>query len=443
MRSDAHRATPFERIVLLRALLIGLPATAVAVGLLLADPPRTRMKLALAALLAIWWVTAALSLGERIAFPLRTVSNLLSALRGGDYAIRGRGARAGDALGEVFLEVNALGETLKEQRLGALEASALVATVLDEIDVAVFAFDPGRQVRLANRAAGRLMARPAADLMERTAAELDLAELLGGPAVRTVAHAFPGGAGRYSLRRSRFREHGLPHDLLVVSDLSLELREEERNAWQRLVRVLSHELNNSLTPIKSIAGSLQTLLARQPRPEDADEDARRGLSVIEGRAESLRRFVGAYAQLAKLPKPQPRDVPLGAALERVARLETRLPVSVAEGPPVSIQADPDQLEQMLINLVRNAVDASLATGGAVRAGWTASDGEIELFVADEGPGLPETANLFVPFFTTKPGGSGIGLALCRQIAEAHGGSVTLANRAERSGCVARVTLPRA
>jgi signal transduction histidine kinase len=212
-------------------------------------------------------------------------------------------------------------------------------------------------------------------------------------------------------------------------------------AWQRIVRVLGHELNNSLAPIKSIAGSLASLLAREPLPGDWRDDVRSGLDVVAARAESLSRFMESYARLARLPSPRLSSVELGPVVRRVAGLETRLKVEVLAGPELTLRADADQLEQLLINLVRNAADASLVTNGAVRVGWRGGNGHVEVLVEDEGLGLANTTNLFVPFFTTKPGGSGIGLVLSRQIAEAHGGALTLENRRGARGCEARLRLP--
>jgi signal transduction histidine kinase len=251
---------------------------------------------------------------------------------------------------------------------------------------------------------------------------------------------FPGGAGRWEVRRGSFRQNGRPHTLLVLSDVTKVLREEELQAWRRLVRVLSHEINNSLAPIKSIAGSLQSLLDRPSRPADADDDIRRGLAVIGGRSEALVRFMSAYARLARLPPPQRAPVDIGAWIRRVAALETRLPVRIEAGPPVIVRADGDQLDQLLINLLRNAVDASLETGGGVCIRWTRQNGTVAVQIEDDGPGLPSSANLFVPFFTTKPQGSGIGLVLSRQIAEAHGGSLALENKRAGRGCIATLRL---
>jgi len=379
---------------------------------------------------------------EHLIRPLQTMTNLLAALREGDYSIRARGARENDALGEALLEVNLLGETLRVQRLGAFEATALLRTIMAEIEVAVFTFDPGRRLRLVNRAGERLLGRPMDKLLGRSAEELELAVCLDSNEDAPLTLNFPGASGRWGVRRSTFREHGLPHELLVLTDLSRTLREEERRAWQRLVRVLGHELNNSLAPIKSLAASLETLLQRQPRPVDWQDDARSGLKSIAARADALSRFMEAYARLARLPPPQKEDVDLGELARRVVKLEPRLRVILVPGPEARISADAAQIEQVLINLVHNAVDASLETGGVVSMGWRANGDCVEVFIDDEGHGIMNPTNLFVPFFTTKPEGSGIGLALSRQIAEAHGGSLSVSNRTDHSGAEAVLRLPR-
>ena len=386
------------------------------------------------------WLGFSFAARERVVTPLQTLSNLLAALREGDYSIRARGANAEEPLGQVMLEANVLGETLYSQRLGALEATNLLRTVMAEIDVALFTFNDEEELKLVNRAGERLLAQPAERLLGRKALELGLSECLGGASDRTFQRHFPGKTGRWGMRRGSFREEGRPHHIIVLSDLSQALREEERQAWRRLIRVIGHELNNSLAPIKSMAGTLANLLERG-HEEDWREDMKRGLGVIGGRSEALGRFMGAYARLARLPEPTFQSVDVETLIKRVAALQTRYPVAIEPGPLIRIHADGDQLEQLLINLVRNAVDAAEETGGRVRIGWVSSGECVEVRIEDEGPGLPDTKNLFVPFFTTKAGGSGIGLVLSRQIAEAHGGTLDLENRSDRPGCRATLTLP--
>jgi PAS domain S-box-containing protein len=431
---------PHERRVLQLALLAGLPGIVVSLVLLWRDDYSAKVQWTLGLLVLGSWLITAIVLRERVVRPLQTLSNMLAALREGDYSIRARGAERDDALGLAYLEANLLGETLRTQRLGAMEATALLRTVMADIDVAVFAFDDDERLRLVNSAGERLLGHVAERLLGRTADQVGLADCLVGESPRTMDVTFPGGAGRWEVRRGSFRQNGRPHTLLVLADVTKALREEELQAWRRLVRVLSHEINNSLAPIKSIAGSLQTLLDRAVRAGDADSDIRRGLSVIGGRSEALIRFMSAYARLARLPAPQRVPLDVGTWVRRVAALETRLPVRVDGGPATIVRADGDQLDQLLINLVRNAVDAALETGGGVCIRWTRQNGTISIMVEDDGPGLPSSANLFVPFFTTKPQGSGIGLVLSRQIAEAHGGSLSLENRRGAAGCIATFRL---
>lgn len=430
-----------DRRVLLLAGAAALPAVAVAVGILWAGDYSSKLRWTLILLVVLAWLAFTQALRERVVRPLQTVSNLLAAMREEDFSIRARGARPDDPLGEVLLEVNALAETLREQRLGALEATALLSKVMAEIAVAVFAFDDEGRLKLINRFGERLLGQPEPRLRGRRAEELGLASFLEEQTSQILDASFPGGSGRWEVRRSSFRQGGVPHQLLVLADVSRPLREEERQAWQRLIRVLGHELNNSLAPIQSLAGSLQRLAGEAEPAPDWREDLRVGLAVIASRAEALSRFTTAYAKLARLPPPSPAPVDVDSLMRRVTSLETRLPVGLIPGPAMTLSADADQLEQLLINLVRNAADAASETQGGVAVGWKRSGGQLEIWVADDGPGLPNTTNLFVPFFTTKPGGSGIGLVLSRQIAEAHGGTLILENRRGRRGCIARLRVP--
>ncbi len=430
-----------ENSVLFMAMIAGLAGVITSLVLLWMGDFTPKVQWTLALLIVGTWLGFGFGLRSMVVRPLQTLSNMHAALREGDYSMRARATNREDALGELMFEINALTETLREQKLGAMEASALLGKVMQEIDVAIFSFDGEQRLRLLNRAGERLLAARAERLLGRTAEELGLGEALEGGSAQTLDLRFAGGSGRWGVRRTTFRQGGVPHQLLVLADLSRALREEERQAWQRLVRVLGHELNNSLAPVRSIAESLEMLVRREPRPEDWEDDLRRGLRVINERAEALSRFMRDYARLARLPQPNLLPVSLGPLLRRVAGLETRLNIEVTPGPDVTILADADQLEQLLINLIRNAVDAALETRGGVQLAWARNGAHVNVRVLDEGPGISNPTNLFVPFFTTKPGGSGIGLALSRQIAEAHGGSLTVLNRREGHGVEARVELP--
>jgi len=439
----------YERRIQLLALAAGLPGSFIALILLWTGSYSSGSASTLTFLILSLWLGFALSLRHRVVFSLQTLSNLLAAMREEDFSIRARGARSDDAMGEVMIEVNALSTMLREQRLGAMEATGLLRTIIEEIDLAIFTFDHEAKLRLVNRAGERLLMRPLERLLGSTAVELGLAGCLEGESARTMELAFAGASGRWSMRRGSFRQGGLPHQLVVLSDLSRTLRDEERQAWQRLIRVLGHELNNSLAPIQSVAQGLESGLNRANQlPELQNgpaapilEDLHEGLAIIRSRTEALGRFMAAYSRLARLPKPKHLPVTVADWVHRTVKLETRVKVCIKEGPRAVISADVDQLEQLLINLIRNAADAALETHGGVQVGWLLQGSQVEVWVIDDGPGIPNTANLFVPFFTTKPAGSGIGLVLSRQIAEAHGGQLTLENRTGARGCEARLRLP--
>lgn len=419
---------PFEKRIVLISLAAIAPMAVVALAVAFASGFSTKaiMTIAVVAILSLFLGTYVLR--EQLVYPLRTLSNLVTALREEDYSLRPRGATRDDALGDVLVEIDALRATIQERKHEALDATALLRAVLSEIDAAIFTFDDASRLRLVNRAGERLLGLPSAQMIGRTREEIGL------DAQVTKS------AGRWSVRQTIFREKGIPHQLLVVSDIRRELREEELQAWQRIVRVLGHELNNSLAPIKSISASVEKLVARDPLPADWRDDAARGMRVIASRADALTRFTRAYAQLARLPLPRRSPFDARELLARVAALETRVPVHLGDGPRIVLDADADQIEQLLINIVRNAADASIETGGGVAMRWRVSNDHIVIEVEDEGHGLGGTTNLFVPFFTTKQTGTGIGLVLSRQIAEAHGGTLTLENR-KTGGAVATLRLP--
>ena len=390
--------------------------------------------------LFIYLVLIAASLIEGLMRPLQTLSNVVSSLREGDYSFRARGANSADALGELASEINALADLLQKQRVRSLEATALLARILEVMHAPLFAFDREDLLQLVNNAGAQLLGRPLARCFGHSAAELGLENLLAS-SDQTV-HSFGTKPSRWLLRKALFRQDGAPHTLLLLADVSQPLQEEEQIAWKRLIRVLGHELSNSLAPIKSIAGSLLARAEKISGDDSTVHDFRRGLSVIESRADSLHRFVQSYRLLAQLPPPHLKPVQAGPLLERVALLEQRVPVQLDPGPTVLLNADPDQLEQMFINLLTNAVDASLSNGAKpVRVGWRIAESSLVVGIEDSGLGIANTENLFVPFYTTKPKGSGVGLALAQQIARAHGGEIRLVNREDGPGARAIIHLP--
>ena len=455
-----RRRLRYERRIRLFAFSVAFPGLLVSGILIWLQSWGLESKLALfASELFAWWLLAA-ALQEQTTRPLQTLANVLSALREEDYSFRARGAAMNDALGELSLEVNSLADELADQRIGSIEATALLRRVVEEMEVPFFAFDPNRILRLVNPAGERLLQEPDVRLLGSTAERLGLDSCLSAENGTLLPLNFNSPSARWLIRRSTFRQRGIPHTLVVLSDVSRALREEERKAWQRLVRVLGHELNNSLASIKSIAGSLSSRVSQSALNPEEQRDFERGLEVIESRAAALNRFLQAYRQLAQMPPPNLRRAALAPLVARIAALETRLPVHVTLGPDVDLTVDPDQLEQMLINLVRNAVDAALepvhstsstekkSTTGKrssepeVVIGWTLSERQLVLTIEDNGPGLLNPSNAFVPFYTTKPSGNGIGLVLSRQIAEAHGGSLELLNGNGNGGCIAKIVLPR-
>lgn len=387
----------------------------------------------------------AMALIDTLVRPLQTLSNVLSSLREGDYSFRARAAGSQDALGELASEVNALADLLQRQRVRSLEATALLGRILEVMSAPLFAFDRDERLQLVNNAGLQLLGLPQARCFARTASELGLESLLDAP--DQSLRVFPpdtlsASSTRWLLRKAVFRQEGVPHTLLLLADVSQPLQEEERGAWKKLVRVLGHELSNSLAPIKSIAGSLVDRLRDRDENDAMVKDFRRGLGVIEARADSLHRFVQSYRKLAQLPPPALRPVEVGPLLERVALLEQRIQVRLQTGPMAVLRADVDQLEQMLINLLSNAVEASQAEGNdLVEMHWMRSALHVVITIDDRGAGIANAENLFVPFYTTKPTGSGIGLALAQQIARMHGGEIQLANREDGKGARASVRLP--
>jgi len=438
----------YERRIRYLSLLLVAPGIGVALTLISSQSWSSNSRWLVAIGLVLVSLILEAVLHDHIIRPLQTLTNVISSLREEDYSFRARGAVQEDALGELAIEVNALADTLSQQKTSAIEATELLKRVVEEIDSPIFTFDMSGQLKLVNSAGCRLLQRPKEELLGHTDEEIGLTESLRTGEVNAPASPL-GARRRWLVRRTTFREKGLPHTLVVWSDVSGVLREEERSAWQRIIRVLGHEINNSLTPIKSIAGTLLTRLRSMEVEEDERTSFEKGLNIIESRSASLNRFIDAYRQLLKMPQPTAQPVPVRKLVEQTAGLETRVKVQVEPGPEITLHADPDQFEQVLINLVRNAAEAALQTAASdgeeptVSVRWSLNSHHAFIQIVDNGPGLLNPQNVFVPFYTTKGAGSGIGLVLCRQIVENHGGTIELVNRSDRSGCIATIAMPLA
>ncbi len=356
----------------------------------------------------------------------------------GIYTHRARVDIATGPLAELLAEVNLLARHLADESLRAKETAALLEQVVQRVDVALLAFDEPGALAWWNPAAERVLSgRLAAGV---TAASLGAEDWLTGPAERAVTIPGQASSAAWELRRGVFRREGARFHFVLLASLRRVRREEERAAWQRLLRVVGHEVNNTLAPIQSMAATCATMLRDDGAPAIAD--VLRALEVVEQRAGSLGRFIAEYARLARLPTPVLAPIELGPHLRRVAAMEERCPVEVlGQRQELTVNADSALLEQALVNLVRNAAEAASVTRGKVLIEWHADGDEAVISIVDEGRGIENPDNLFVPLFSTKAGGSGIGLVLARNILAAHGGDVRLTNRAHASGCIARVSLP--
>jgi two-component system nitrogen regulation sensor histidine kinase NtrY len=445
VRSRSGKSVKFEKQLFLVSLAASLPGLITSFVLIAWLDWSLQSKLSLAIILVILWIILFAILHDIIVRPLQTFANVVAAVREEDYSFRARRVASDDALGELAFEINSLADLLASHKTRSMEATVLLGRVVEEVNVPVFAFDPGEKLRTVNSAGARLLGCASGEILGRSAKEIGLEPCLRVGNDEIISLSARNTEARWLVRRSRFRQNGIPHTLLILSDVSRALREEERSAWQRLIRVLGHELNNSLTPIKSIAGTLAARLSQLTQKTGELEDFGRGLAIIEARAASLNRFLQAYRQLAQMPRPNLRSMEIRPLLERVAALEVRVKVQVLPGPGVSFRMDPDQIEQMLINLVRNAADAALSEhrpeDAEVRIECKATMNEVVVTIIDNGLGLLNPDNAFVPFYTTKEGGTGIGLVLARQIAEAHGGTLQLLSRDDSPGCQARIRIP--
>jgi signal transduction histidine kinase len=437
-RRPRRRRSLAWRVPLIACALVVL---AVAGALVLADwlgDPVVAGAICLAVLVPITLSAVRGPLSPMMAM-FRALAGTVTSYRDGDFAFS-LAWRPNDELGDLVAAHNALGDALRKQREALVHRELLLDTMVQNTPVAMLLCDPGGHVVYGNLAARKLLAggrrlegSQLGALLEAAPEPLREAMARGGDGLFAVERDDE--EEIYYLARTSFRLNGRPHELFVLRHLTAELHRQEVRTWKKVIRVISHELNNSLAPVASLAHSGRELLRRGKY-----DQLEKVFTTIAERARHLEQFILGYARFAKLPAPRPEPT---AWPELIDRLRGQIAFHV-EGPLPDARArfDPGQLEQALVNLLRNAHESgSAADDIQLRVRRLANAVAIE--VSDRGPGMTEAvlANALLPFYSTKRGGTGLGLALVREIAEAHGGRVSLANR-QGGGISVTMTIPQ-
>jgi nitrogen fixation/metabolism regulation signal transduction histidine kinase len=423
------------------ALVGTLTATGIllALGLdhLLPDQPTIVLGISLLCLVPLAVITLRVQLQRQLSL-YRALTGTVTSYHDGDFSFSLHWPH-NDELSDLVAAHNELGQVLREQRLGLVQRELLLDTMVQHTPVAMLLVADGGAIVFANMAARQLVNQG------RKLEGLHLAELMAGvqPALRDAMAR--GGDGLFTigdseeeevfhLARRSFSLNGRPHELLLLRQLTQELRRQEVQTWKKVIRVISHELNNSLAPLTSLAHSGAELVRR-----GQTERLPQILATIEERTRHLETFILGYARFAKLPTPrldaQRWDAFLAALAEQV---QFKL---LGEVPDEAHAFDAAQMEQALLNLLKNAHESG-SPPQDVALELRRLQGVLRIEVQDRGPGMSDAvlANALVPFYSTKRSGTGLGLALAREIAEAHGGRITLANR-EGGGLAVTMILP--
>ena len=411
----------FELKLLLLALLASVPSTIGLIVFMLKAGVSVYLTAMIGIILfmVIAWCIA--TIVGKTSFLFRTLSNLLEAMTNGDYSLRGKKQYTDSALGNLVAQINLLSETLAKQKLEVEQHQLLLAKVIKHIDVAIIAMDEKEQITLANPAAEKLLTQ------NQSSGQT--------PDIEALKQS-----GKYNIVQDQFIENGKQNRLWFITDVRDLLRAEERKTWQNLIRVLSHEINNSLTPISSLSQTLQRLVNRSEDLSEEKPDIEDGLTLINERANSLKTFIDSYRNLSRLPEPKKQPTNIKLLLEKVINLFEQRTINLTCDNEIQFNLDPIQFEQLLINIIKNANEAMPSTQGQIDIGSTSNNDTLTLTIKDQGPGINNPQNLFVPFYTTKAKGSGTGLVLSRQIIEAHGGDLVLKNREDETGCEVVISL---
>lgn len=439
-KSSRKKELSYENRILRLALAIGLLPLLVLIVMLYQASLSIYLKLLITSLTLAFVTFSAFEIRRLITAQLRRATNLMDALSHGDFSLRAVIRGENSALNEFNHLLNSLADTMTQQSLVSRERQILLHKVIDQIDVAIVAVDHQDCISLMNPAAEKLLDATFSHLQGAPIKTLGLQDVLTNDYRQVIEFEIKQHRKKVYLHSDEYFEQGKRHRLIFITDIQEILRDEERNAWQRLLRVLSHEINNSLAPIASISESLYSSTLQESTTLEPS-DFQQGLAVISERSHHLNDFIKRYQQLSKLPDPSKSIVNVHHVLSStVALFDDVLMNDVDES--LTCFVDESQLQQVLVNLIKNALQAcepSMATEKTT-IGVTSKPGQLEITVTDNGCGITNMDNIFVPFYTTKQTGSGIGLVMSRQIMRNHGGDLHLNNRQKSTGVIATVII---
>ncbi|QLE85802.1 PAS domain-containing protein [Shewanella sp. Scap07] len=391
----------------------------------------------------IWLFYFAFYLKKIVVNKVRTLTSVVEALTCEDYSMRAKESSSCGVINELSQLINTLANTFAQQSLITKEKHILLNKVINQIDVAIIATDSRDNVTLMNPAAEKLFNRRVERMKGWPIRELGIPATTPEHNKQVLEFDLKEHKKKIYLHRDEYFENGIKQQLIFITDIQNLLREEERLAWQRLLRVLSHEINNSLAPIASISATLTRFTEANCAnlPSELNSDLQNGLGVIQERANSLNEFIQSYQQLAKVPPPEKTLFNLEKLVQSITPLFDNIQLRTANG-PIDIYADEVQLKQVLVNLIKNAREsmASLPDGKVIICLHRHSSA-IEIQVIDSGCGISNMDNIFVPFYTTKEKGTGIGLVLSRQLVVNNGGDLDIRNNDNGIGAQANIYFP--
>jgi nitrogen fixation/metabolism regulation signal transduction histidine kinase len=396
--------------------------------------------------LTIVYTCIVIALYRLVITPFYSLTSLTEALKMEDYSLRAKSPFSQGIVAKLFNELSSLSQSLQINKSRYDQQMFLLYGLIEQLDSPAIILDQQGQLQHANPAVSRLFSVPWQTLKQSPASQLGLIKENGF--WRFDKDSSLNMDKNWQIRQSEFKESNNNYQLLMLNNISQELQKNEQQAWQNIIRILNHEVRNSLTPISALSQNLLEM------PDLSAEQCQQAIQIIDNRSNNLLAFIDSYSDLAKLPEPTIHSFDLTELLQGIANLVQQVTINISE--PLQIKADKGQLEQVLLNLIKNAKEAQLSTdnsSGSVEVQVFKTKLLVVIKVLDQGCGIANSSNLFVPFYTTKETGSGIGLALSRQIITNHQGELTLTNRtdftraadtndiANSTGAVATITLP--